>query len=58
MRRGIVAFEIPVARLEAKAKLSQNKPAADRRRVVEALEAAQDSQGRALAAEMRAGLPA
>ena len=54
MRRGIVAFEIPVARLEAKAKLSQNKPAADRRRVVEALESAQDPQGRALAVEMRA----
>ncbi len=54
MRRGIVAFEIPVARLEAKAKLSQNKPAADRRRVAEALEAAEDPQARALAVEMRA----
>ena len=57
MRRGIVAFEIPVGRLEAKAKLSQNKPEADRRRVVEALEPAGDSQARALAAEMRARLP-
>ena len=57
MRRGIVAFEIPVVRLEAKAKLSQNRPAADRRGVVEALESAQDPQGRALAAEMRARLP-
>ena len=54
MRRGIVAFEIPVARLEAKAKLSQNKSAADRRRVIEALEKAQDPGSRLLAAEMRA----
>ncbi len=54
MRRGIVAFEIPVARLEAKAKLSQNKSAADRRRVIEALEKAQDPRSRLLAAEMRA----
>lgn len=38
MRRGVVAFEIPVARLEAKAKLSQNRPAQDRRRVAAALE--------------------
>ena len=57
MRRGIVAFEIPVARLEAKAKLSQNRSAADRRRVVEALETAQDPQSRLLAAEMRAKAP-
>ncbi len=57
MRRGILAFEIPVARLEAKAKLSQNKSAADRRRVVEALDAAQDPLARALAAEMRAKAP-
>ncbi len=54
MRRGIVAFEIPIARLEAKAKLSQNKSAADRRRVIEALEKAQDPRSRLLAAEMRA----
>ncbi|MDJ0971746.1 MAG: FMN-binding negative transcriptional regulator [Kiloniellales bacterium] len=53
MRRGIVAFEIPVARMEAKAKLSQNRSAADRRQVIEALEAAQDPEARALAAEMR-----
>ena len=57
MRRGILAFEIPVARLEAKAKLSQNKSANDRRRVAEALDAAQDPLARALAAEMRAKAP-
>ncbi len=37
MQRGIVAFEIPVARLEAKAKLSQNKDAGVRRSVAAAL---------------------
>ena len=58
MRRGIVAFEIPLARLEAKAKLSQNRPATDRRQVMEALEAAQDPRALALAAEMRAGASA
>jgi transcriptional regulator len=40
MLRGIVAFEIPVARIEAKAKLSQNKSESDRRSVVAGLEAA------------------
>ncbi len=37
MQRGIVAFEIPVARFEAKAKLSQNKDAEVRRSVADAL---------------------
>lgn len=37
MMRAIVAFEVPVARLEAKAKLSQNRPPEDRRRVVSSL---------------------
>jgi transcriptional regulator len=37
MQRGIVAFEIPVARLEAKAKLSQNKDTGVRRSVAAAL---------------------
>lgn len=54
MTRGIVAFEIPVARLEAKAKLSQNRPEADRRRVAAALEAAGGDPDRALAREMHA----
>jgi transcriptional regulator len=30
LQRGIVAFEIPIERLEGKRKLSQNKPTADR----------------------------
>ena len=39
MMRGIVAFEIPIDRLEGKAKLSQNRDAADQARVAEALAA-------------------
>ena len=30
MLKGVVGFEIPLTRLEGKAKLSQNRPAADR----------------------------
>jgi transcriptional regulator len=37
MLTGIVAFEIDVARLEGKYKLSQNRPEGDQRRVAEAL---------------------
>lgn len=37
MARQIVAFEIPVVRIEAKAKLSQNRPPEDRRRVADKL---------------------
>lgn len=37
MMRGIVAFELPVGRIEGKFKLSQNRPAEDRRRVAEEL---------------------
>ena len=39
MLRGIVAFEMPIERLEGKLKLSQNRPAADRAGVVRALRA-------------------
>ena len=38
MLRGIVGFEIPIARLEGKWKLSQNRPPADRAGVVAGLE--------------------
>ncbi len=54
MIRGIVAFEIPVARLEGKTKLSQNKTAADRAGVVAALRNASDPQAGALGALMQA----
>ncbi|HEX8912324.1 MAG TPA: FMN-binding negative transcriptional regulator [Humisphaera sp.] len=39
MTAGIVAFEVPIDRLEGKFKLSQNRPAADRAGVVAALSA-------------------
>jgi transcriptional regulator len=52
MMRGIVAFEIPIDRLEGKAKLSQNRPAEDQARVRAALAAEDDPLARALAALM------
>jgi transcriptional regulator len=55
MRRGIVAFEIPIDRLEGKAKLSQNRGAADRARVRAALAADGDPRARAVAALMPDG---
>jgi len=48
MLRGIVAFEMPIERLEGKLKLSQNRPASDRPGVVRALRAGSEIQ-RALA---------
>jgi transcriptional regulator len=56
MRRGIVAFEIPIERLEGKAKLSQNRDTVDQARTREALAAAGDPLARAVAALM-AGAP-
>ncbi|HLE43465.1 MAG TPA: FMN-binding negative transcriptional regulator [Methylomirabilota bacterium] len=52
MLKGIVAFEIPIDRLEGKAKLSQNRTTADRARVRAALEAAGDPLSAAVAAFM------
>jgi transcriptional regulator len=57
MMRGIVGFEIAVARLEGKFKLSQNRPAADQARVAAALERAGDGDGRAVARLMRERTP-
>ncbi len=54
MMRGIVAFEIPIARLEAKAKLSQNKTPEERVGVIAALAEAEDSLARAVSGEMKA----
>jgi transcriptional regulator len=48
MKGGIVAFTIAVDRIEAKFKLSQNRPEADRTRVLEAMRASGD-KGQALA---------
>lgn len=53
MLRGIVGIEIAVARLEGKFKLSQNRPAADRPRIVAALEARDEPQSHRVAALMR-----
>jgi transcriptional regulator len=52
----IVAFEMPIERLEAKCKLSQNMPRPDRRGVIEALGNADDGDARAIAALMEATL--
>ncbi|HTX58033.1 MAG TPA: FMN-binding negative transcriptional regulator [Verrucomicrobiae bacterium] len=52
--RGIVAFELRVRTLRAKAKLSQNRTPADRERVEAALAASDREIERACAAEMRA----
>jgi transcriptional regulator len=53
MLRGIVAFEIPIECLEAKAKLSQNKDAQTRANVVAALEAEGGENASGVAAAMR-----
>jgi len=52
MMRGIVAFEIPISRLEGKAKLSQNRPAGDQARVRAALAAEGNPWAQAVAALM------
>ncbi len=54
--RGIVAFEIPITRLEGKFKLSQNRSLKDRRQVVEALAASDDATERGVADTMRRDL--
>jgi transcriptional regulator len=53
MLRGIVAFEMPITRLEAKAKISQNRSEADRQGVIAGLEASDRPGDLALAAVMR-----
>lgn len=53
MLAGIVGLELSVYRLEAKFKLSQNRPAADIAGVVSALEQSSDSNDRATAHWMR-----
>jgi transcriptional regulator len=53
LRRAIVAFEIELTTLEGKAKLSQNKTAADVAGAAAALDAQSDQPGHALALQMR-----
>ncbi len=57
MIRGVVAFEIEIARIEAKAKLSQNRPA-DQARVAAALERLDGPLNAAVAREILAHPPA
>lgn len=52
MIRAIVAFELPIERLEGKAKLSQNRPAEDQAGAIGGLEASADPLARATAALM------
>jgi transcriptional regulator len=54
MAGAVAAFEIPIERLEAKRKLSQNKSAADRAGVIAALRAAGEPESVAVAALMEA----
>jgi len=54
MKSGIVAFEIEVERVDAKFKLSQNRPADDRVRVLHAMEQG-DAKSRVLAEWTKAG---
>lgn len=48
MLKGIVGFEIPIARLEGKFKLSQNRSAADQHNVAQALADSGSEDGQAL----------
>lgn len=56
MRKGIVAFEMPIERIEGKFKLSQNRPVEDRRRVITELEKPAEGQNADLAGLMRAAM--
>ena len=58
MLKGIIGLDITVSRLEGKFKLSQNRPAADRPRVIAALERRRDPDGLGVAALMREREPA
>jgi transcriptional regulator len=53
MLNGIVGFEIAITRLEGKFKLSQNRPAGDRPRIIAALEARDDADSHGVARLMR-----
>jgi transcriptional regulator len=53
MMRGIVGFSMPIARLEGKYKLSQNRPAQDYPRIIEALQQQGDALSTDVATLMR-----
>jgi transcriptional regulator len=54
--RGIIGFRLPIDRLEGKWKLSQNRPEADRRGVIEGLEGEGGALESAIAQRMKDGL--
>ena len=56
--KGIIGLDITVTRLEGKFKLSQNRPAVDRPRVIAALERCSDDDALGVAALMREREPA
>jgi transcriptional regulator len=58
MLNGIVGIEIAVDRLDGKFKLSQNRPAVDRPRIIAALEGREDADSQAMARLMREREPA
>ena len=58
MLNGIVGVEIAVSRLDGKFKLSQNRPATDRPRIIAALERREDANSREVARLMRERGPA
>jgi transcriptional regulator len=58
MLKGIIGLDITVTRLEGKFKLSQNRPAVDRPRVIAALERCSDDDALGVAALMREREPA
>lgn len=55
--RGIVAFRMPLSRVETKLKLSQNRDMEDRQRVIARLEASDNQDAQATAAWMKRVLP-
>ena len=57
MMQGIVAFEIPITRLEGKFKLGQNRSVADQQKMVAELSQLADADSRALAKLMRSECP-
>jgi transcriptional regulator len=52
MARGIVAFELPIARMEGKRKFGQNRPVADVRGAVAGLRTSNDASRKAVAEQM------
>ncbi len=55
--RGIVAFRMPLSRVETKVKLSQNRDLEDRQRVIAKLEASEGQDAQATARWMKRVLP-